>query len=276
MSEIAGVAAAYNGDPLREWNRLAEDAYHALEFNVTWDALIRRLTPGVRVLDAGGGPGRYSLALCRAGYQVTLFDLSVGHLDVARSEFAAQPEAVRGRLEAIVQGDIRDLSRWADGAFDAALCLGGPLSHLSQETDRRVAALELARVVRPGGLVFLTGVGKLAVMRWMLNYQSDELTADFFEEFLRGGNISGPTRTPWHFFRADELRALGESCGLETLEMLGCQGLSASLDDATNRLAAERPDLWQAWQRLVLQTASEPALVDTAEHILWIGKKRVD
>jgi hypothetical protein len=49
--------------------------------------------------------------------------------------------------------------------------------------------------------------------------------------------------------------------------MLGCQGLSASLELSTNQLATERPDLWEAWRRLVIRTASEPALVDTAEHI---------
>jgi hypothetical protein len=107
----------------------------------------------------------------------------------------------------------------------------------------------------------------------MLNYQSEELIADFFETFLSSGDINGATNTTWHFYRAEELRELGESCGLQTVEMVGCQGLSASLEESTNRLASERPDLWEAWRRLVFRTASEPALVDTSEHILWIGKK---
>jgi SAM-dependent methyltransferase len=267
------VAQAYDSDPEREWIRLAREPYRALEFDVTWDALARLLPPGSRVLDAGGGPGRYSLSLCRAGYRVRLFDLSEGLLAKAREQFALEPAEVRARLEAAEQGDLRDLSRYADGAFDAVVCLGGPLTHIPLEADRRMAALEMARVTRPGGLLFLTGVGYLAVMRWMLNYQSDELISEVFEPFFQSGDIGGATRTTWHFYRAAELRALGESCGLETVEMRGCQGLSSGLVDSSNRAAMERPDLWEAWRRLVLRTSSDPTLVDTSEHILWVGRK---
>jgi SAM-dependent methyltransferase len=273
LPEGDAVAEAYNRDPEREWGRLARDAYRQLEFDLTWDALTRRLSPGMKVLDAGGGPGRYSLALCRAGFRVTLFDLSPGLLAKAREQFEHESLEVRSRLEAVELGDLRDLARYADGTFDAVVCLGGPLSHIPAEAERRKAAEEMARVVRLGGLLLLTGIGYLAVMRWMLNYQSDELISADFEPFFHTGDITGATQTLWHFFRAAELRALGEGCGLETIEMLGCQGLSSGLVDASNRAALERPDLWVAWRRLVLRTASEPSLVDTSEHILWVGKK---
>jgi hypothetical protein len=131
----------------------------------------------------------------------------------------------------------------------------------------------MARVVRPGGLVFLTGVGRLAVMRWMLNNTSDDLIRPEFETFLQDGNIEGATRSTWHFYRAAELRALGEASGLETVEMRGCQGISASLGEATNQLAEARPDLWKVWHGLVMQTSGDPTLVDISEHILWIGRK---
>jgi len=66
------VAQAYNQDPQREWDRLVRDAYHSLEFTVTMDVLHRHLPAGCTVLDAGGGPGRYALALCRHGSQESL------------------------------------------------------------------------------------------------------------------------------------------------------------------------------------------------------------
>jgi SAM-dependent methyltransferase len=267
------VADAYNRDPEREWARLERNPYYRLEFEVTWAALTRWIPQGAKMLDAGGGPGRYSLALCRAGYRVTLFDLSEGLLEKARAEFAGCPSEVAARLEGIDRGDLCDLSRYPNETFDAVVCLGGPLSHMPDEGDRRKAVDEMARVVRPGGLVFLSGVGFLAVQRWMLNNLSDDLISGEFISFLETGNISGATRTTWHFFRAAELRALGESCGLQTLEMRGCQGLSASLETATNRLAAERPDLWQVWHQRILDSSADPALVDTSEHILWIGRK---
>ena len=73
------------------------------------------------------------------------------------------------------------------------------------------------------------------------------------------------------FFRASELQRLAESCGLTTLEMVGCEGLSTGLPEATNR-AAEDPTKWERWVELVLETATEPAIVDMAAHILYIGR----
>jgi len=51
--------------------------------------LIRKHLPkkkDARILDAGGGTGRTTLALVRMGYQVALCDLSTGMLDVAREK----------------------------------------------------------------------------------------------------------------------------------------------------------------------------------------------
>ena len=268
------VPDAYNADPLREWGRLERDAYRRLEFELTWDALTRRLPLGAHVLDAGGGPGRYALELCRAGWQVTLADITSGLLEVARTNFAAEPPEVQARLCGIEQVDLRDLSRFAEGTFDATLCLGGPLTHLPVRSDQEQAVREMARVTRPGGLIYLTGVGYLAVLRYMLNFHREELLADYIDSFLEDGNAPGPGGMLWHFFRADELRGLAESCELEILEMVGCQGLSSGLPQVTNEMAENEPEHWAAWRKVLFRTAQMPAVVDGAEHILWVGRKR--
>ena len=58
-----------------EWNRLVMDAYHSLEFLVTMHYLRKHLPETGKVLDAEGGPGRYAIELCRAGYAVILLDI---------------------------------------------------------------------------------------------------------------------------------------------------------------------------------------------------------
>jgi len=267
------VPDAYNADPLREWERLERSPYIHLEFELTWDALNRRLSAGEHVLDAGGGPGRYSLELCRAGWQVTLVDITSGLLEVARTNFAAEPPEVRARLRGIEQADLRDLSRFEDHAFDATVCLGGPLTHLPVRADQEQAVREMARVTRPGGLIYLTGVGYLAVLRYMLNFYRAELLADYIDHFLDTGEAPGPGGMLWHFFRADELRELAESCGLETLEMVGCQGLSSGLSQVTNEVANNEPEAWAAWRKILFRTSQIPAVVDGAEHILWVGRR---
>lgn len=53
--------------------------------------------------------------------------------------------------------------------------------------------------------------------------------------------------------------------------MVGCEGLSTGLPEATNTVA-EDPTKWKRWVELVLETATEPAIVDMAAHILYIGR----
>jgi ubiquinone/menaquinone biosynthesis C-methylase UbiE len=150
---IDAIAEAYNRDPQREWQRLVKDPYHSLEFLVTMHHLRKHLPPTGKVLDAGGGPGRYALELCRAGYEVVLLDISSALIDLAREQFKAEPQAVQDRLREFHVGDVRDLSRFETGTFDAALCLGGPLTHISAAADRDRAVAELVRVARPGAAV---------------------------------------------------------------------------------------------------------------------------
>jgi ubiquinone/menaquinone biosynthesis C-methylase UbiE len=265
------VAETYNRDTEREWRRLDKDPYHALEFQVVMHHLRKYLPPQGKILDAGGGPGRYAIELCRAGYEVVLLDLSSGNIALAREKFSLQPKDVQDRLLEAVVGDVRDLSRFEAGSFDAVLCLGGPLTHISGADDRSRAVSELIRVAKPGSVACIEVVGYLAVLRTILLEFSHELLDPSFEKLVQEGDATGPTKSTWHFFRADEIRQLAESHGLETVEMAGCQGLSAGVVEATNALAQDEAK-WKVWVDLLLRTSTEPAVVDMAEHILYVGR----
>ncbi len=64
-------------------------------------------------------------------------------------------------VEAVV-GDITDLSRFSDGAFDVTVCFGGPLSYVVDRAELAVA--ELVRVTRPGGHVLVSVMGLAGAM----------------------------------------------------------------------------------------------------------------
>ncbi len=269
------VRSHYNQRAQDEWDRLFQDPYHSLEWRATVAALEEHLPSSGRLLDAGGGPGRYAVELCQRGYQVWLLDYSEKCVELARGNFAALPAVVAGRLEAAEVGDIRNLSRFGDGGFDAVLCLGGPLSHIINQSERERAMCELARVVRPDGMVFVSVMGYFAVLRTLLCRDPASLRSSERDDFLRTGDHVHHEGgyCDCHFFRPEELRGLGEAAGLETVELRALEGLSSHLPDATSALKDHRDGRWEAWLEVLDATCKEPSVVALSEHFLYVGRR---
>jgi SAM-dependent methyltransferase len=150
----SGTAQFFDEYGEREWTRF-EDGRTPLPSVATHTRMLERyVRSGDRVLDAGCGPGRFTLELVRLGADVTALDISPVQLELLRQRV---PD-VDAHL-----GDITDLSRFADDSFDVTVCYGGPLSYLLEHADRAIA--ELARVTRRGGhlLVSVMSLGGAAV-----------------------------------------------------------------------------------------------------------------
>ncbi|MFL5893730.1 MAG: class I SAM-dependent methyltransferase [Thermoleophilaceae bacterium] len=105
-------------------------------------AEIARLLAGRRrVVDAGCGTGRHAAALAEAGFDVLGVDTSPELLDVARRR-APDVDFERG-----------DIRIWTpDEPFDGALCRG-VLNDFLDDVDRQDALDNLARMLRPAGLL---------------------------------------------------------------------------------------------------------------------------
>lgn len=175
MSE---VEAFYDDNAQYEWDRLD---CHRTEFAVTMRALRDYLhPPPVRVLDIGGGPGRYAIALSKQRYQVTLFDLSRRCL-----EFAKQKAREAGvKLEDYRHGSATDLSFYLNESFDAILLMG-PLYHLFSHEERSLTVKEAWRVLKENGLVFATFITRYAPFRWAA--KNDPGWVDRHSELLETG-----------------------------------------------------------------------------------------
>lgn len=84
----SAVERYYDSGVEREWERLER---HRMEYAITLRVLTEYLPPApCAVLDVGGGPGRYALALAERGYAVTL-------LDLAREPRPGTPAGARAR-----------------------------------------------------------------------------------------------------------------------------------------------------------------------------------
>jgi SAM-dependent methyltransferase len=126
------------------------DASNRVEWERTLDLLNRWLPPApARVLDIGGGPGRYAQWLQGCGYQVTLLDPVPKHVEQARA---------RGVVAVI--GDARNLP-FDDECAEAVLILG-PLYHLPSASDRARALSEAVRCAAPGAVVIAAAMSRWA------------------------------------------------------------------------------------------------------------------
>ena len=146
-------------DDARRWRLNPDAARYYQQFIVPmmlqpWAAkLVDRaaLSPGCRVLDVACGTGVATrIAAERVGPsgEVVGVDLNAAMLSVARSLEPVPGARIRWR-----RGDAEDLP-FPDLSFDAVLCQQG----FQFFPDRVKAALEIARVLRPGG--------RLAVSVW--------------------------------------------------------------------------------------------------------------
>ena len=101
-----------------------------------------------RVLDAACGSGGHALWLARQGYEVAGADVSPVMIALAQEKAAADGVGVP-----FVVSDLANLQ--ASAVYDAVLCLGNSLPHLSTQDDLVAALRGMAGVLRPGGALVL-------------------------------------------------------------------------------------------------------------------------
>ncbi len=265
---MSKIEQFYDGAVAREWERLDR---HRMEFAITRRALAEHLPPPPAViLDIGGGPGRYAIALAGQGYAVTLLDLSQGLLDWARGKAAEAGVAVAD----YVHGNALDLGRFPAATFDAALLMG-PLYHLLQAEDRARAVREAARVLKPGGLVFASFIVRYAAVRWGAKFAAERILEWRAREegvLTTGHNVTEGGFTDSYFAHPAEIRPLMEGGGFETLDLLACEGVISMLEDEINPLQGEA---WDAWVALNYRVCRDPSIHGAAEHLLYVGRKPI-
>lgn len=256
-----------------EWNRLNKDPYHCLEFETTMRYLKKHLPRKGLILDAGGGPGRYTVELAKRGYHMVLLDLVKGFVVFAKQQL--KNLRVQDSVSDAVEGTITDLSRFEENTFDGVLCLGGPLSHVHPEKERRKAISELIRVAKRGAPIFISVFGKWGAVlrgpaRWVHRIRKD---AHFRRFFMTGDNYMWEGKGFAHFFELNELlRLLGNEVKL--IEQVGLEGLATPHQDAINEMAVKEKRAWRNWLRMHEKTCSLPTVADLSLHFMVIARKR--
>lgn len=257
---------------IHEWKRLKQDPYHQIEFIITRSFLETYLPKKGLILDAGGGPGRYTIELAKWGYNIVLLDLVPEMLTLAKRK--VQQAGVLRKVKGVKEGSIEDLSEFSDENFDAVLCLGGSLNHLLGEKQREKAVSELIRVARNRATIFVSVISRIGLLRSILVEFPHEMK--YVKHHWEDGNyipgLYGEGFTAAHWFMPSELRALFENHGVKTLKMAGLEGLSSHHKEETNKLFKDK-EKWRIWVEVLKATCTQPSVIGSSEHFLTVFRK---
>ena len=264
---LATFHSSYDSNPDREHERLEQ---HRLEYDLTWRYLQDYLPADGAVLEIGAATGRYTLELARRGYEVTAVDLSAALLARCRKNLA--DEGLESRVRLLV-ADARNLGE-VSGEFTAVLLMG-PLYHLVEEADRKLALKEALAHLRPGGVLFSAFLSRLGIMGDLLKDAPQWIEERaHVRSFLEHGKR--PDHYPkggfrGYFARVGEIAPLHEALGLQTLVLAGVEPGISTDDESYNKLPAEQRRLWL---ELLYEISAEASILGASRHLLYVGKKR--
>lgn len=127
-----------------------------------WDTVLHELEPGSRLIDLGCGTGLDAMQFARFGYQVLATDWSPRMVERTRERVrdAGLESCVRTAHIGIHQLDSlgRPYDAPADEPFDGMYSNFGPLNCVP---DLPAVAAECARLLRPGGVLVFSVIGRI-------------------------------------------------------------------------------------------------------------------
>ena len=237
---VARVRANFDASVDGESERLRKDIPGRVSFEIHRRFLDEHLPAGARVLEVGAGPGTFTQHLARAGARVTVTDLSPGQLEENRRRITAA-----GLADSVTKwrvADIRDLSAFADGAFDLVLAYGGPISYVFEDAPDAVA--ELLRVTRSDGLVVASVMSMLGAYRHFIRAVAGEIVQlgdAAMDAVLRTGDLR-PTQPIGHvcqMYRSDQLPQLVAQAGGRVTSMSASNWASLGDHEGLQQLEAD-------------------------------------
>lgn len=265
MDTVNRVQSYYDASVEQEWLRL-ENGYYEFEINKRYiDRYVKR---GFRLLDVGGGPGRYSLHLASRGVDVTLFDLSNEN-----TLFAEKKAADAGLPLHTICADARDLDEKVEGLFDAILLMG-PLYHLLKEEDRFHVVEACIRKLKPGGYLFVAFISMVGGMIYAGREAPESILWEgedtFYEKLIAEEDFAGTAFTQAFFISPSNIMPFMERFPLRKLHLVASEGVSAPFKD---RILERSPEVRDKWLALSLALCEREEFFSFAEHFLYVGQK---
>lgn len=194
----------------------------AIDAHFGGDGKARFPLAGISALDVGCGAGLLCEPLARMGASVTGVDAAPENIEAAKAHAALSGLAIDYRAGEIAAQGL--------GTFDVV----SSMEVIEHVTDPAAFVAELARHLKPDGLMLLSTPNRTAASRLFLVEAAERL-----------GQVPRGTHDWDQFLTPEELTALLHDAGLEVLEMRGIafsplSGLHLSANKALNYILSAR------------------------------------
>lgn len=272
MTDFEKIKAYYS--VFDEQHRL-EKAEGRLEFEICQRIILQHIRKSDIILDLGGGAGKYSIELAMQGYNVTLADLSERLLEQAKTyvdENKLPPLKSYDAVNAI------DLSCYDNESFDVVI-LFGPLYHLLDSKERNKCISEVWRVLKFNGIIFASFIPYLsgavgAISRAL--YFSEQVNEENLSEVFESGRFNNNVNVGFqegYYPESKEIEQLFRKHNFSQILLRSIRGLGYNKEEKLYELSNKNISLFNKMIELLNKTSTNPAIIETCGHALYIGRK---
>jgi len=259
------VQEHYDGDVQKEWDRLER---HPFEFIITTGMMDRYVRPGDRILDIGGGPGRYSIYYAKKGCDVTLVDLSPENVKFAIEKSKEMSVNIKA-----ISGDAREVNKLVNGEFDHIFVMG-PMYHLLDEKDRIKALNAAITLLKDGGLMYVSFILMFAGMIYDMKYMPQLLLMEtekiFIDAVLKGKSYSGDVFTKAFLINQKDIIPFMDKFNLEKMHLFGQESI---LSPCEANILNQPQEVIDKWIEVAEQLCERDEFLSYSEHAMYIGQK---
>ena len=246
-----------------EDDRLRSRKSHRIEYITTMHYIKKFAKRGCKILEVGAGTGIYSVELAKMGYDVTAVDLVHSNVEILKKNAEGIPNIK------CLQGDVLDLSRFAENEFDIVLNLG-PMYHLYNAKDKNKAIEETLRVCKSGGICMFAYLTHSAIF-WSFGIVKKQIK--YLSKFMSNdGVIKDIPEEIFCSYFIEDFNKQFEKTNSTYITNVATDGVAETMREYINdgALTEEEYDLLVKWHLATCERLDHQGL---SSHMLYICKK---
>ena len=189
--------------------------------------LIQKFLPGknCKIIDLGGGTGKYSEWLANMGHSVWMIDPVEKHINLAQK----RSDKLKNKFY-VLQGEALNLE--FDDNFADMVIMHGPLYHMLEKSTRIKAILEAKRVTKSNGIIlgFAINYAASTLVGLLQGIIHDEDILKMCLSELTTGIHNAPHNMPGilaegYYHKPEELKAEFEQAGMDNMQLFAVEGI---------------------------------------------------